>query len=71
MNIEKRLRVMEIYAVVSIMVFCVLAAAGCTRTKEKFVEIDVERINDREKNGQLVMVVANSSIMPDPIVNGK
>jgi hypothetical protein len=48
----------------------VLAGAAFTRSREKFVEIDVERLNIREKNGQLVMVAANSRRMPDPVVNG-
>ncbi len=70
-NIYRRLRFLEIYSVLSLVVFSVLAFSAFTRSKEKFTEIDVERINVREKNGQLVMVAANSSRMPDPIVNGK
>lgn len=70
-DIQKRLRFLEIYASVSLLVFAVLAFTAFTNPKEKFTEIDVERLNIREKNGQLVMVVANSDRMPDPIVNGK
>jgi hypothetical protein len=70
-NLDKRLRILEIYAVISLMVFCVLAFAAFTQSKGKFAEIDVERINIREKNGQLVMVAANSDRMPDPVINGK
>lgn len=71
MKIEKRLRMMEIYAVASILIFGILIFTGFTQTRTSFVELDVERINVREKNGQLVMVAANNSRMPDPIVNGK
>ena len=70
-NIQRRLRFLEIYAVISLTVFCVLAFTAFTRSREKFTEIDVERINVREPNGQLVMVAANSKRMPDPVVNGK
>jgi hypothetical protein len=70
-DIQKRLRFLEIYASVSLLIFVVLAFSAFTGSKEKFTEIDVERINVREKNGQLVMVAANSSRMPDPVVNGK
>jgi hypothetical protein len=70
-NIRRRLRFLEIYAVISLTVFCVLAFTAFTRSREKFTEIDVERINVREPNGQLVMVAASSKRMPDPVVNGK
>jgi hypothetical protein len=70
-NIEKRLRYLEIYAVVSLLIFGVLALSAFTRSKEKFAELDVERLNVREKNGQLVLVVANSERIPDPVINGK
>lgn len=71
MNLRRRLRLLEAYVLISLLVFLVLAVSAFTRSREKFAEIDVERINVREKNGQLVMVAANSSRMPDPIVNGK
>lgn len=70
-NVENRLRYLEIYAAVSLIIFGVLAFSAWAKSKEKFTEVDVERLNIREKNGQLVMVVANSSRMPDPVINGK
>lgn len=70
-NFERRLRFLEVYAVVSLIIFGVLAFSAFTKSREKFTEIDVERLNVREKNGQLLMVVANSDRMPDPIINGK
>jgi hypothetical protein len=70
-DINRRLRYLEIYAVVSLLIFGVLAFSAFTKSKEKFVEIDVERLNVREKNGQLLMVVASKERMPDPIINGK
>ncbi len=62
---------LEIYASISLLVIAVLAFSAFTKDREKFVELDVERLNIREKNGQLVMVAANSDRMPDPIINGK
>lgn len=70
-SISKRLRILEIYCAVSLLIFGVLAFSAFTTSKTKFAEIDVERLNIREKNGQLIMVAANSDRMPDPIVNGK
>lgn len=70
-TINRRLRYLEVYAVISLTVFSVLAFSAFTRSREQFTEIDVERLNVREPNGQLVMVVANSKRMPDPIINGK
>lgn len=70
-NLHKRLRYLEIYVVASLIIFGVLAFSAFTKSREKFVEIDVERLNVREKNGQLLMVIANSGRMPDPIINGK
>lgn len=70
-NIRRRLRILEIYACLSITVFLMLSVSAFTRSRERFTELDVERLNVREKNGQLVMVAANSERMPDPIVNGK
>ncbi len=68
---KKRLRFLEIYAAVSLIVFSVLAFTAFTESKQKFTEITVERLNVVEKNGQPLMVVANSDRMPDPVINGR
>lgn len=70
-DVNKRLRYLEIYSVVSLIIFGVLIFSAWTKSREKFTEIDVERLNVREKNGQLLMTIANKDRMPDPIVNGK
>ena len=70
-NIQKRVRILEAYAVVSLLAFGVLAFAAFTQIKQKFDEISVERLNIVEKNGQLRAVIANAERMPDPIINGK
>ena len=48
-DINKRLRYLEIYAAVSLIVFGVLAFFGFYKIEGKIVEIDVERLNVREK----------------------
>ena len=70
-NTQKRLRLLEAYAVLSLLVLGVLAFTAFAQTRQKFDEITVERLNVVEKNGQLVAVIANSDRMPDPVVGGK
>ena len=70
-DIQKRLRFLEIYAALSLIVFSVPAFTAFTQSKQKFSEITVERLNVADKNGQLRMVMANAERMPDPIINGK
>jgi len=49
----------------------ICAAFGIQRDKERFTEIDVERINVVEKDGQLRMVISNKERQHPGIVNGK
>src|SRR5437870_1809223 len=70
-NMQKRVRVLEAFAVLSLLVLGVLAFTAFAQTRQKFDELTVERLNVVEKNGQLVAVIANTDRMPDPIVGGK
>jgi hypothetical protein len=70
-SIQRRIRFLEAYAIVSALAFGVLALCAFTQTKQKFDEISVERLNVVDKNGQLRAVIANSDRMPDPIIGGK
>ena len=70
-RIEKRLRILEIYAASSLILISALAIMAFAPQKRSFSEIDVERLNVVEKNGRLRLVIANSSRMPDPVVDGK
>ena len=70
-NTQKRLRLLETYLVLSLLVLGVLAFTAFAQTRQKFDELTVERLNVVEKNGQLVAVIANTDRMPDPIVGGK
>src|SRR5215470_1070262 len=71
MSVEKRMRILEGYAVVSLLAFATFAFSAFTQTKQKIDELTVERLNVVEKNGQLIAVIANKDRMPDPITNGK
>src|SRR5260370_35180020 len=70
-NLEKRVRALEGFAVLALVVLGVLAFTAFAQTKQKYDELTVERLNVVEKNGQLVAVIANTNRMPDPIVGGK
>jgi len=70
-NIEKRMRILEVYAVVSFFTFIVLAFSAFAQSRQKIDELSVERLNLVEKNGQLIAVMANQDRLPDPIANGK
>jgi hypothetical protein len=59
-KIEKELRLLKIYAGVSILVCAVLfALAFKAANTKRFDEIDVERINIVESDGKLRMVLSN------------
>lgn len=77
-KLEREVRFLKIYAVVSSLVFAVLIFAAFRQEapqkapqKATFGEIDVERINVIEPNGKLDLVISNSARMPSAIVNGK
>ncbi len=72
-RIEKKVRVLKIYAAIATLacaVFCLSAFVLQTK-KQKFEEIDVERINIVEKDGKLRMVISNEERQHPGIVNGK
>src|SRR5260370_20979079 len=70
-NLEKRVRALEGFAVLALVVLGVLAFTAFAQTKQKYDELTVERLNVVEKNGQLVAVIANMDRIPDPVVGGK
>ncbi|QQS42623.1 MAG: hypothetical protein IPM63_06730 [Acidobacteriota bacterium] len=70
MKIRTKLRILEIWAILSLAVVAAIAFSAAA-SDNRFEELTVERLNVVEKNGQLVMVAANSSHMPDPVINGK
>ena len=48
-----------------------LAAFRHSAQKQRFAEIDVERINVLEKDGKLRLTISNAARLPDPIIGGK
>lgn len=65
-GLQSELRRLRRLSSAAIICSGVLAIAGCTRSRAntKFDEIDVERINVREKDGSLRFVLSNTSRSP-------
>ncbi len=72
-TLEKEVRFLKIYAIIATLSFIVLIASAFTMQSrnQKLAEIDVERINIVEKDGQLRMVISNQERQHPGIVNGK
>ncbi len=72
-RLEKEVRALKIYAVVATTICAVflLSAFAIHDTQVRFEEIDVERINIVEADGQLRMVISNQERQHPGIVNGK
>jgi hypothetical protein len=72
-NLERDIRFLKRYAVVTSVLLVVLFAAAFTRgaQKAKFEEIDVERINVVEPNGMYRMVISNRPRSIGPIYKGR
>ncbi len=49
----------------------VFAGFQATPGKTRFTELDVERLNVIEPDGQLVMAIANTARLPEPVIAGK
>lgn len=47
------------------------AAFQAPAAKQRFTELDVERLNVVEPDGQLVMSIANTARLPEPLIAGK
>lgn len=71
-KIEKEVRYLKIYAVVSTLFFAVFfLSAFAVGSNKKFQEIDVERINVVEKDGKLKMVISNKERQHPGTLDGK
>ena len=72
-KLEKEVRFLKRYVLVSSLLIAALAfmAFASPEQNQKFEEIDVERINIVEKDGQLKMVISNKARQHPGIVNGK
>jgi len=72
-KLVKEVTFLKVYAVAVTLVSLVLIVSAFTfqSRKQKFEEIDVERINIIEKDGKLRMVISNQERQHPGIVNGK
>lgn len=72
-KLEKELIFLKRYVLVSsaVILTLIFMALKAPQQNQKFEEIDVERINIVEKDGQLKMVISNKARQHPGIVNGK
>src|SRR5436305_13936185 len=72
-KLEKELRRLKAYAIIATLVGAVLVLTALTLQsgRQKFGEIDVERINIVEKDGKLKMVISNADRQHPGMVDGK
>ena len=67
-QLARDMRLLKIYALLSSVGWGVLTLAAFAphNRKQRFEEIDVERMNVVEKDGQIKLVIANKERFPDP-----
>src|SRR4030095_12471326 len=72
-KLERDVRLLKAYAFAVTLLLGVLAVAGFSQAnqKNKFAEIDVERINIVEKDGNLKMVISNSERQHPGVIDGR
>ncbi len=73
-TLRRDLRFLKIYAGLSTLALVFIAAAAFRQAapaKQKFDEIDVERINVVEKDGRVRLVIANSARQAVTVIDGK
>lgn len=71
-NINKRLRVLEIYSgLLTLLVVGLIVSGFAFQGKQKFKEIDVGRVNIVEPDGKLRLAISNDELAPDIIYKGK
>ena len=72
-QLRRELRALKAYVVISTLVIGVTALSAFRKAAmpTKFDEIDVERINLREPDGKLRLVLSNRARSPGPIAHGK
>src|SRR5262245_28791398 len=72
-KLERDVRMLKAYSFVVTLLLIVLTFAGFIQAnqKNKFTEIDVERINIVEKNGKLDMVISNGERQHPGVIDGR
>ena len=72
-QVRRELRILKGYAIVITLLLGTISVTAFRQSsqKQRFTEIDVERINVVEKNGNLRMVISNRERSIGPIYKGK
>jgi hypothetical protein len=71
-RLEREVRFLRRYAAVSLLGFLLLGGAAFqSAQRQRFEEIDVERINVVEPDGRPALVIANQARLPGVIFDGK
>ncbi|MGQ0764629.1 MAG: hypothetical protein ACT4OZ_03075 [Gemmatimonadota bacterium] len=70
-QIRRELRLLKGYALFTTVILGVLATSAFRQQKQRFAEIDVERINIVEPDGKLRMVISNRPRSIGPIYKGQ
>jgi hypothetical protein len=71
-RLEREVRFLRHYAAASMLGFLLLGGAAFqTAQRQRFEEIDVERINVVEPDGRLALVIANQERLPGVWMDGK
>jgi hypothetical protein len=76
-QLASRVRALTIYAAVlsvlffALAVFIFLEVRRSTNSNAKFTQIDVQRINILERDGDLKMVISNGALQHPGIIDGK
>jgi hypothetical protein len=70
-RLRRELRFLRAYVLVSTLVLGGLTITAFRQEKQRFTEIDVQRINVVEPNGNLRMVISNRERSIGPIYKGK
>lgn len=73
MDLAREVRILKVYAIVSTVAFGAMFASSlkAQSNRQRFTEIDVERINIVEPNGRVALVLANTQRLPGPMLEGK
>jgi hypothetical protein len=72
-KILRQIRLLKVYAAAMTVAFAALCLTAFTRSaqKQKFEEIDAQRINIVGAHGSRQLVIANKDRFPDPVINGQ
>jgi hypothetical protein len=72
-RILSQIRLLKVYAAAMTIAFAAVCLTAFTRSaqKQKFEEIDAERINIVDAHGGRQLVISNKARFPDPVANGR